>query len=357
MALRFQKLKVTEVVHETEDAISIHFANPDRNIFTYHPGQYLTIRVEINGKPYNRAYSLCSSPVCDEDLAVTVKRMPEGLVSSYLNDNLKPGTQLDVFPPLGNFVIKLNGENRKHYVFFGAGSGITPLYAMLRSVLFKESESKVTLVYGNRNEKSIIFRKGLEKLVQQYAGRLNVIHALTQPSDDWRGLTGRLNRGKVKEIVTPLLANDALAKEFYTCGPSAMMDEVMHGLRELQVPAENVHVEHFSAPLTHPMDEPVSDTTAKPAAHQVKVILEGEEKTISVSPNESILEAALDNDMDPPYACMIGSCCTCKAKLVEGKVIMDDREGLTDDEIREGFILTCQSHPTTEGVVVSYDEI
>src|SRR5687767_7219999 len=121
MALKFQKLKVTQVVRETGDAISIHFENPDRNIFTYHPGQYLTIRVEVNGKPCNRAYSLCSSPVCDQDLAVTVKRMSEGVVSTFLNDNLQPGTVLDVFPPLGNFVVKLDPNNKKHYVFFGAG--------------------------------------------------------------------------------------------------------------------------------------------------------------------------------------------------------------------------------------------
>lgn len=358
MALKFQKLKVIKVVHETEDAISIHFENPDKTLFTYHPGQYLTLRVEVNGKPVNRAYSLCSSPVCDEDLAVTVKRMSEGLVSNYLNENLKPGTVMDVFPPLGNFVAKLDPNNSKHYILFGAGSGITPLFSMLRSALTREPGSKVTLVYGNRSEKSIIFRKALEELTAQYPDRLKVIHTLTQPSTEWHGMTGRITRGKVKEIVEPLLQADSLQKEYYACGPSAMMDEALHALRDLRVPAETVHQEHFSAPLTNPMEAPMEEgSDNKVTSQEVKVILEGEEKTISVSPNESILEAALDNDMDPPYACMIGSCCTCKAKLVAGKVIMDDREGLTDDEIRDGFILTCQSHPTTSGVVVSYDEI
>jgi ring-1,2-phenylacetyl-CoA epoxidase subunit PaaE len=248
MALKFQKLKVMDVVHETEDAISIHFENPDKSIFTYHPGQYLTLRVEVNGKPVNRAYSLCSSPVCDGDLAV----MSEGLVSNFLNDNLKPGTVMDVFPPLGNFVAKLDPNNRKHYVLFGAGSGITPLFSMLRSVLFKEPQSKVTLVYGNRSEKSIIFKKSLDELIAQYPGRLSVIHTLTQPSAEWQGMTGRIARGKVKEIVEPLLQADTLQKEFYACGPSAMMDEAMHALRDLRVPPETVHQEHFSAPLTHP---------------------------------------------------------------------------------------------------------
>lgn len=364
MALKFQKVRVAKVVRETQDAITIYFENPDKTLYKYIPGQYLTLKVEVNGKNYNRAYSLCSSPVTDEHLAVTVKKVSDGLVSSHLNDNLKEGAMIDILPPLGNFVAKLDANQQKHYFLIGAGSGITPLMSILKTALVVEPKSKVTLLYGNRNEDCTIFRSTLSELAQKYADRLTVLHSCSQPAPGFIGITGRLTRGKVKEILQPLIQEESLIKEYFICGPSAMMDEAGHALKEMHVPAQYVHQEHFSAPITHPMDEPETTTNTaavaddgKPKKLEVTVILEGEERTITVSPNESILEAALDNDMDPPYACMIGSCCTCKAKLVSGKVIMDDREGLTDEEIRDGYILTCQSHPTTAGVVVNYDEI
>ncbi len=358
MALKFQRLQVHNVVRETSDAITIYFQNPDKELFTYIPGQYLTLRTEINGKAVNRAFSLCSSPITDELLAVTVKKTPGGLVSTYFIDNLKAGDYLEVMPPMGNFTAKLKDYQVKHYVLIGAGSGITPLMSILKSVLEVESQSKVTLLFGNRNEDSIIFKNALQNLQEKYADRLKVIHSLSQPTSNWAGTSGRLNREHVKSILSPVIESDSLVKEYYICGPSAMMDEAAQALKEMHTPAENIHQEHFSAPISHPEDEPVKQAVAadiKPGS--VKVILEGKEYDIVVKPSDSILEAALDNDLDPPYACMIGSCCTCKAKLMSGNVIMDDREGLTDEEIRDGFVLTCQSHPTTPNVVVSYDEI
>jgi ring-1,2-phenylacetyl-CoA epoxidase subunit PaaE len=227
--------------------------------------------------------------------------------------------------------------------------------SILRSVLHSEPKSRVTLVFGNRNLESVIFGKRLAEIEAQYPGRFQFIQALTQPAPGWTGNTGRLTRGKVKEILGSFVQAETLEKEFFVCGPSAMMDEALHALKEMQVRPEKVHQEHFSAPITHPMEEeqPVKEGIAK---YDIQLILEGTEHTITVSPNQSILEAALDNDLDPPYACMIGSCCTCKAKLISGKVIMDDREGLTDDEIAEGYVLTCQSHPTTSNVTVNYDQ-
>jgi len=359
MALKFQKLQVYKVDKETLDAITIFFQNPDKQLYTYIPGQYLTLRTEINGKAVNRAFSLCSSPTTDELLAVTVKKTTGGLVSTYFIDNLKAGDYLEVLPPLGNFTAKLKDYQKKHYFLIGAGSGITPLMSILKTALDIEKESKVTLVFGNRNSSSVIFKSQLEELQFRNPDRLKVVHVLTQPEQGWTGPTGRLTRGKVKELLQNVIESEPLVKEYYVCGPSAMMDEALHALREMRVAPENTHQEHFSAPITHPMDEPEKKpeimTDAKVGS--VKVILENKEYIIEVGPNSSILEAALDNDLDPPYACMIGSCCTCKAKLMSGKVIMDDREGLTDEEIRDGFVLTCQSHPTTPNVVVSYDEI
>jgi ring-1,2-phenylacetyl-CoA epoxidase subunit PaaE len=357
MALKFQRLQVYKVVRETPEAITIFFQNPDKQLYSYIPGQYLTLRAEVNGKAVNRAFSLCSSPASDDLLAVTVKKTTGGLVSTYFNEKLKEGDYLEVLPPLGNFTAKLNDYQKKHYILIGAGSGITPLMSILKTALNVEKESKVTLLFGNRNNESIIFKTQLDELLSKYADRLKVIHVLTQPDASWSGPTGRLTRGKVKELLQPVIESETLAKEFFVCGPSAMMDEALHALKEMRIPAENTHQEHFSAPITHPMEEPEKQQESAVKEGSVKIILEGKEYIVEVTPNNSILEAALDADLDPPYACMIGSCCTCKAKLLSGKVIMDDREGLTDEEIREGFVLTCQSHPTTPNVVVSYDEI
>ena len=357
MALKFQKLRVLKVVRESTDAITIYFENPDKSVFAYIPGQYLTLRVDVNGKMYNRAYSLCSCPTLDDNLAVTVKRTTGGIVSTHLNNNLKEGDQIDVLQPMGNFVAKLNPSQKKHYILIGAGSGITPLMSILRTALHTEADSKVTLLYGNRNMESTIFRTSLERLQAEYDGRLMVIHALTQPDSAWTGPSGRLTRGRVKEILGPVLSANTLEKEFYICGPSAMMDEAGHALREMNIKPAQVHQEHFSAPITHPLDEETEPESNEVTTQEVTIIIDGKEKVITVTPNESVLEAALDNDLDPPYACMIGSCCTCKAKLMAGKVVMDDREGLTDEEIREGFVLTCQSHPISKGVILSYDEM
>jgi len=358
MALKFQKLQVHKVVRETPDAITIFFQNPDKEVFNYIPGQYLTLRTEINGKAVNRAFSLCSSPITDELLAVTVKRTPGGLVSTYFIENLKAGDYLEVMPPMGNFTAKLKDYQVKYYILIGAGSGITPLMSILKSALEVEPMSKVTLLFGNTNAASAIFFTTLQSLQEKYPDRLQVIHTFTQPESSWTGHKGRINKTSAKEILTPIVEGNTLVKEFYICGPSGMMEEAANALKEMHIHADNIHQEHFSAPISHPEDEPEKQAAVaelKPGT--VKVILEGKEYMIEVRPSDSILEAALDNDLDPPYACMIGSCCTCKAKLLSGKVIMDDREGLTDEEIRDGFVLTCQSHPTTPNVVVSYDEI
>lgn len=355
MALKFQPLKVNRISRETTDAITIHFDCPDKELFTYKPGQYLTLRVNINGKNYNRAYSLCSSPTCDEHLAVTVKKVSSGIVSAYLNAHLKEGMTLEVFPPLGKFCAAPDPLHQNHYILIGAGSGITPLMSILRTALNSEPSSKVTLIYGNNREETIIFNEWLKQLEKEYPNQLKVIHSLSHPSTDWKGQTGRLTRGKVKEILATLDENDGLKREYYVCGPASMMDDTLHALKDLKVPVDQVHQEHFSAPITNPMEEEEEESDVI-KDQEVTVILEGAEHVIKVTPVTTILEAALDNDLDPPYACMIGSCCTCKAKLLSGKIIMDDREGLTDEEIADGYVLTCQSHPTTSNVVVSYDE-
>ncbi|MDQ3072949.1 MAG: ferredoxin--NADP reductase, partial [Bacteroidota bacterium] len=360
MAMKFHPLRVEKIVRETGDAITIYFHNPDRSVYNYIPGQYLTLKVLIDGKPYNRAFSLCSCPVDDDQLAVTVKVTPGGKVSTHLYKNLKEGDTIDVMPPLGNFVAQINPSNRNHYVLIGAGSGITPLMSILRTALAKEPHSKVTLLYGNRSEGTIIFREALTRLRAGNPDRLTVIHTLSQPSEFWEGLKGRISDQLVLEV-HETVKNTRLQPEYYVCGPSAMMDTTLRALKDLGLSKEHVHEEHFTAPLTHPMDEgesvAVSNEEQKIGTYDVKIFLDDQEHTLRVYAGQSVLDAALDADLDPPYACMIGSCCTCKGKLLSGNVTMDDREGLTDSEIRDGYILTCQSHPVTPDVVISYDQV
>jgi len=364
MALKFQKLLVEKVVQETPDAISIWFRNPDREIYKYIPGQYLTLKVIIDDKPYNRAFSLSSCPVADNHLIVTVKITPGGKVSTYLVRNLKAGQEIEVLPPLGNFTAQMDVNHRNHYVLIGAGSGITPLMSILRSALESEPQSKITLLFGNRNENDIIFKTSLTELYNKYPERLKVIHSLSQPDANWNGLTGRLTQDHIKEILGGLNIHDGLRNEYYVCGPSGMMVEAVNAVKSLGVSPEQLHEEHFGAHINHGTEDEkptpviietkVEDTSS---IDDVTVVLDDKEYTFKVKNGQSILDAALDADLDPPYACMIGSCCTCKAKLLSGKIIMDDREGLTDSEIAEGFILTCQSHPTSKGVKVSYDAL
>lgn len=368
MALKFQKLRVAEVVRETPEAITIYFERPAGEEFNYLPGQYLTLRVSPEGKNLNRAYSLCSSPTLDRDrLAVTVKMTPGGKVSTYLNSHLAAGAEMDVMPPLGNFVARID-ETPRHYVLIGAGSGITPLMSILRTALAANDRNEVSLIYGNRREDCIIFHRRLLDLKSTYGDRLRLIHSLSQPPTGWAGRSGRLAGDSLKSILAEVRGACSLPIDYFLCGPAGLMDEAHKCLLAAGTPEAQIHQEHFSAPAPdEAREEPTAMTPGGAAGsapaqekrgdYNVTVIIEGEKKDIRVRVTDSVLEAALDNDLDPPYACMIGSCCTCKAKLVAGKVIMDDREGLTDEEIRQGYVLTCQSHPVTEGVILDYDDV
>lgn len=364
MALKFRTLRIQKVNRETKDTISIYFTKPPESEFNYLPGQYLTLRVEYLSKKYNRAYSLCTAPEIDELLGVSIKVSPGGLISNYLNENAKEGMEIEVLPPLGNFILKTEPSKKRHIFLIGAGSGITPLMSILKTVLIKEPNSKVTLFYGNKNEEAIIFRSELEDFKNSYTSRIKIIHSLSGPLGNLECVKGRLSEDT---IIQNLNTRDkSLEEEYFICGPSGMMEMAANTLKKLNISEKSIHQEHFSAPLpSH--DETESNgkeeisakipdpNDGKVVKRDITVIIDGSEHTFNVMPSQSILDAALDNDLDPPYACMIGSCCTCKAKLLRGKVIMDDREGLTDEEIRDGYILSCQSHPVSEGVKLSYD--
>jgi len=359
---KFHKLKVSEVKNEIADAVSVSFEVPEslKENFNYLPGQYTTLKLNIEGENVNRSYSFCSSPFTDEPLTIAVKRVTGGKGSNFINDNFKPGVEIEVMEPMGNFHSIASEANEKHYHLFGGGSGITPVMAILKSVLVKEPKSKVTLFYGNRNEESIIFNDKLEVLAEQYDNRLKVVHVLDSPLGTWSGYLGPI----AKEVALKLLRENTNLNfqhaEFFICGPTPMMKNVEEALSVLQIPKEKVHIEYFTAKADEDKKAADVGTTIESAVPfigktKVKIIYDGNEREFEVSEKETILEAALDAGYDPPYSCMVAACCTCRAKLLSGKVEMDDRESLTDAEISRGYVLTCQSHPKSHGIVLNYD--
>ncbi|NNC96156.1 MAG: 2Fe-2S iron-sulfur cluster binding domain-containing protein [Chitinophagales bacterium] len=361
----FHKLKVIEVIHETKDAISIAFEVPEtlREELHYIQGQYLTIKVNVNGSEFRRSYSVCSSPFVDEPLKVAVKRVAGGKVSNYLNDNLKSGDVVEVMTPMGNFHTPLDPSNTKHYILFGGGSGITPMKSIIKSVLVKEPLSKVTLFYGNRDIESIIFKESLESLASKSNGRFSIVHILDNPPASWEGYTGIMNKEKVLQLLREKTDLNFYNAEVFICGPAPMMSEVKSAVEALMIPDEKLHIEYFTA---KDPSEAVSETVGSSSngaagklesdsKTKVKLMFDGGEFDVEMTPKQTILEAALDAGLDPPYSCMVAACCTCRAKLLSGQVDMEDREALTDEEIDEGFVLTCQSHPTTHGIILDYD--
>lgn len=355
---RFHEIKVAHVETLTNDAKAIYFDIPDslKDQYKYTPGQYLTFEVLINGNKQRRAYSICTSPVTDAQPAIGVKKVQGGLVSNYMNDQVKAGDVLQVMEPMGNFTHVPNAANKHHYVLLGGGSGITPLMAILKSVLHVENESKVTLFYANRNEASIMFKTALENLQQQYGSRLNIIHNLDE-GNYANATTGRLDGSKIAAILKNNLSSEVNTVDYYICGPSGLMLQIDEALASLNVEKNKIHKEYFTAPVATEEKKAEQAASGEPLQEADLILqLDGEHLEVKYTGQNSILEAVLDAGYDPPFACQIGACCTCRAKVSEGKVVMADRESLSDAEIKEGYILTCQSKPLTGKLVYTYDE-
>lgn len=356
---KFHKLKVADVTRETADCVSIAFEVPEalKSEYKYIQGQYLTIKLNVNGEEIRRSYSLCSSPAVDKELRVAIKRVKDGRGSNFLNENVKPGDELDVMTPMGNFYSELDPSNKRVYVLFAGGSGITPMLSIIKTTLQAEEGSKVILFYGNRDVPSVIFKKKLDELEARHSDRLKVYHILEQPADAdsdelFKGLlTPEKTRSLVEKFVP---AGD---NEYFICGPSAMMDCVKQALHHLNIDDKKVHIEYFTASADAVKTATKIEDTKHPFIEsQVTVVLDGEETTFTLKPDgPAILDAALDADLDVPFACKGAVCCTCRARLLEGKVHMDMNYALSDAEVAAGFILTCQSHPLTPVVKVDYD--
>ncbi len=360
MAIKFYLLKVADIKRETNDSVSISFDIPtDLNeVFKYKSGQYITIKLPINGEENRRAYSISSFPN-ENYLTITVKKVDDGKVSNYINNNLQIGDNIEVMPPLGNFTIECHQDNKNYYLLIGGGSGITPLMSIIKSVLNQEPNSKLFLLYQNRNEDSIIFKNELEKLENEFHHRFKIVHYLSHSNSNYTQNIGRLDSIKILHHIKELTGDNLFKTDFFICGPQGLMSESDLALKNLLIASYKIHKENFTAKVPSLKDDRediYNESDEELIDRNVKVFLYGEEFDTLVAPDETILSAGQREGYDPPFSCQIGACSTCRAKLKSGRVYMDERDALTDEEIDDGYILTCQSHPLTDDVVVDYDD-
>lgn len=357
MSIHFEKLRVAEVKKETDDCVSILFTVPAelKESFHFTQGQYVTIRAVIDGKDVRRSYSICSSPL-DGELRIAVKKTEQGIFSTYANELLGKGAELEVMPPIGRFFTKLDPGHSKQYAGFAAGSGITPLLSIIKTTLRTEPDSSFTLVYGNRSRHSIIFKEELEGLKNIFMDRFRVIYILSREKTDAAINFGRIDADKCAALCNKSL-DTSRTDEFFLCGPEDMIFSVKGQLESLGVDSQKIHFELFTPPGQSPAARVIHRSVEKSEAKsRITVKLDGVSFDFDLGfDGDAILDAALRQGADLPYACKGGVCCTCRAKLLEGEVDMDVNYGLEPEEIENGFILTCQSHPKTEKVVVDFD--
>lgn len=335
-------LRVREVVRETPDAVTIYFEHPEPHL-EYKPGQFLTVIVEINGKEERRSYSLCTSPFVDPFPGITVKRLQCGVVSNYLNDHIAPGKKISVMRPMGNFTSEYHSKNARKYGMVAAGSGITPLMGIMKSILVNEPESSVHLLYGSRGEDHIIFRLHLENLKQEYHGRLEVTHYLSRPSESWSGKRGRIVAETLQEFANTLKDYGQTPPQFFLCGPTELMDLTTETLTSMGFDRNSIFFENF---YKQPSEEINTSADGEPViARTVTVVVNGETHTFEVEPGKTILEAGLEENVDMPYSCQSGLCTACRGRLLSGEVSMIEDAGLSENEIAQGYILCCSSKP------------
>ncbi|MGE5480478.1 MAG: 2Fe-2S iron-sulfur cluster-binding protein [Chloroflexota bacterium] len=361
MELKFYRLKVKRVVRETPLACSVVFEIPAelRETFKYKSGQYLTIKVNLPDGCERRAYSISSAPSVspEDEIAITAKKVADGKVSIYLNDELKEGDELEVMPPFGNFVLDDENYESENYILFAAGSGITPIYSILLTLLAERPGTKVVLVYLNRDETNIIFKKELDKLQLERDTRFKAHYFLTNPPENWTGYKGRITANIAKNLLETHVSLPVDSSQYFMCGPNGFMKEVELALAALEVPQKKIHRESFTAPI--PTEFPVAGKdageTPEVVRRRIRIKIYGETGEFDVEPDDTVLTAAQSAGFDPPFSCQIGACSTCRAKVESGKIMMDESEGLTESEIEEGYCLTCQTHPLTDDVIINYD--
>ena len=356
---QFHRLTIRDVRPETADAISVAFEVPPalRPAYRFRQGQFLTLREMLDGEDVRRSYSVCvGEPEYETqgELRVAIKRVAGGRFSNWANDTLQPGRTIDVMTPDGRFGTTPDPAAGRSYVGFAGGSGITPMLSLIKTLLSVEPDSRFTLVYGNRTVAAIMFLETLEELKNRYIDRLRLIHVLSDEPQEVELLSGLLDAQRCEALVRTLLADEAI-DEAFVCGPGPMMDAAEAALRGAGVAAERIHIERFGTPA--PAGAPARPVVQDAPAARVVVVVDGKERHLRVPfDGPAILDAGLAAGANLPYACKGGVCCTCRAKVLEGEVRMDKNYTLEPKEIADGYVLTCQAHPVSDRVVVSYDE-
>ena len=345
----FYKVNIQEVIQETADAVSVVFNIPEnlKSNFSFKAGQYITLKKEINGEEVRRAYSICSSPKSNE-IKVAIKAVENGKFSVYATTSLKKGDTIEISEPEGFFT--LEPETNKNYIGFAAGSGITPVLSMIKTVLESESSSTFTLIYGNKSIKDTIFFDELNSLKNNYSDRFN-LHFIYSRENVKNGLRGRIDQNVTNYFVKNMYKETSFDAAFL-CGPEEMINEVSNTLKSNDIAKENIHFELFTTSVDEEKANQVSEGQT-----EITVLLDDEETTFTMQQTDDILAASLRNDLDAPYSCQGGVCSSCLAKVTEGKAVMVKNSILTDGEVKEGFILTCQAHPTTQKITVDFDDV
>lgn len=349
MSSQILLLDVVRIERQTPEAVVIVLKSPDHAIQSFLPGQFLTFRIEINGQMLSRSYSICS--VADDlpEISVAVKEVSGGLMSTYMNRQLQVGQKVEVVSPMGNFTCAPLPQSSRHIVLFGAGSGITPLYSILKTLLIHEPQTRISLIYANEDEKSEIFRTELNEIAAQYTHRFRLvrIYRNAEAPGEFHGL---LNTTMAIHILGLIQASTEENTLYYMCGPGGFMDVVKQSLLDMGIGASRIFKESFTAPP--PGEGNIAEADETIITRKVKVMFDKKEYEYEVTPQDTILFSGLDKGINLPYSCQAGVCTACRGKLKSGRVHMDEREGLSDSEIAEGYVLCCVGHPLTDDVYI-----
>lgn len=355
---QFHTLKVASVARNTRDAVVVTFEVPEHlaDTFAFRPGQYLTLRTRVNGEELRRSYSICAAPH-DRQLRVAIKRLNDGAFSTWANTALQAGDLVDVMPPDGNFTTTFEPGRARHYAAFAVGSGITPILSLVKTALDVEPESTFTLFYGNRASSAVLFREEIEDLKNRYMTRFSIVYIMSREHQDIDLFNGRLDGDKARQLLERWL-DPSMIDLAFVCGPQDMTEQVIEALKEKGLTKEQIKFELFGSPKGPRSLRTGHEARKAPGEHcELTIVLDGFTRSITIEKNsESLLDSALAQGIELPYSCKGGVCSTCRCKVVEGEVDMDANFALEDYEVARGFVLSCQSFPVTDRVVIDFDQ-
>lgn len=354
---QFHPLRVASCRNETRDALVVTFDVPDtlKEVFHFVQGQHLTLRVNIDGHEARRSYSICSAPF-ENRLRIAIKRVPDGIFSSWAHRHLRPGQVIECMEPAGHFHVPLEPRSARHHVAFAAGSGITPVLSIVKTTLAAEPRSHITLVYGNRSSASVLFKEELADLKDRYMARFSLVYVLSREHQDVDLFNGRIDRTKCDRLLGEWIDPSSIDVA-YLCGPRSMMEDVSESLLEHDIAKSRIRMELFSVGLPQGPRMARADHTVPNLMCNVTAIQDGRRRQFTIPRNQqTVLDAALEQGIDLPYSCKGGVCSTCRCKMTRGEVEMDTHYALEDYEIARGFILPCQSYALSDELVLDYDQ-